>query len=60
MFQDVSLKSVLMYGPHLTNNVVEILMRFCENAIAICSGIQQMFNAFHVHKEHQNVLVLGK
>lgn len=49
-----------MYGPHLTNNVVEILMRFCENAIAICSAIQQMFYAFHVHKEHQNVLVLGK
>ncbi|XP_052704714.1 uncharacterized protein LOC128180620 [Crassostrea angulata] len=56
VFQDVSLNSVLMSGPDLTNNLVGILMRFRENAIAISGDIQQMFYAFRVHEDHRDYL----
>lgn len=59
MIQDVSLHNVFMSGPDLTNNVVGILMRFRENAIAISGGIQQMVYAFCVHEGHRDNLKLG-
>ncbi|XP_061185011.1 uncharacterized protein LOC133193026 [Saccostrea echinata] len=45
-----------MSGPDLTNNLVGILMRFRENAIAISGDIQQMFYAFRVHEKHRDYL----
>ncbi|XP_062603438.1 uncharacterized protein LOC134265202 [Saccostrea cucullata] len=56
VYKNISLNSVLMSGPDLTNNLVGILMRFRENAIAISGDIQQMFYAFRVHVKHRDYL----
>ena len=55
-FDDVSLNSVLMSGPDLTNSLLGILLRFRRNAVAATADIQQMFYCFSVQKEHRNFL----
>ena len=52
----VSLNSVLLQGPDLTNNLLGILLRFRRENIAVAADIQQMFYSFRVHKEHRNYL----
>jgi hypothetical protein len=56
VYENVSLNSVLMSGPDLTNNLTGILLRFRKDAIAICGDIEQMFYAFRVHEEHRDYL----
>ncbi|XP_071147616.1 uncharacterized protein [Mytilus edulis] len=56
VYGDVSLNSLLMSGPDLTNNLVGILMRFRKNAIAITGDIEQMFYQFRVSNHHRDYL----
>ncbi|XP_033755669.1 uncharacterized protein LOC117338425 [Pecten maximus] len=55
-FQGVSLNSVLLQGPDLSNSLLGILMRFRKEHIAITADIQQMFFQFRVHEEDRNFL----
>ena len=52
----VSLNSVLMAGPVLTNSLVGILLTFRRDAIAVITDIKQMFYAFHAEQDHRNFL----
>ena len=57
IFEGVSLNSLLMSGPDLTNNLVGVLMRFRINAVAITSDVEQMFYQFRVTENHKILLV---
>jgi hypothetical protein len=54
IFEGVSLNSLLMSGPDLTNNLVGVLMRFRKNAVAITSDAEQMFYQFRVTENHRD------
>ncbi|XP_060602162.1 uncharacterized protein LOC132755319 [Ruditapes philippinarum] len=55
-FDGVSLNSVLMTGPDLTNSLTGILMRFRRDRIAVSGDIEQMFYQFRVDETHRNYL----
>jgi hypothetical protein len=55
IFEGVSLNSLLMSGPDLTNKLVGVLMRFRKNAVAITSDVEQMFYQFRVTENHKTV-----
>ena len=55
-FQGVSLNSVLLTGPNLTNNLVGVLLRFRKDAVAISADIEQMFYSFLVNVDHRDYL----
>lgn len=55
-FRGKSLNKVLLTGPNLTNNMLGVLQRFRKDAVAIISGIQQMFYSFLVNEEHRDFL----
>ncbi|XP_053380368.1 uncharacterized protein LOC128548874 [Mercenaria mercenaria] len=55
-YQGVSLNSVLLTGPDLTNNLLGVLMRFRKELVAVAADIEQMFYCFEVNKEHRNFL----
>ena len=52
----LSLNSVLLSGPDLTNNLLGVLLRFRKERIAVMADIEQMFYCFRVAKKHQNYL----
>lgn len=55
-YDGVSLNSVLLSGPDLTNSLLGVLLRFRKNPVAITADIQQMFHCFLVKEEHRNFL----
>ncbi|XP_062594607.1 uncharacterized protein LOC134256029 [Saccostrea cucullata] len=55
-FQGVSLNSVLLTGPNLTNNLVGVLLRFRKDAVAVSADIEQMFYSFLVNVDHRDYL----
>ena len=55
-FRGKSLNSNLISGPDLLNNLVEILLRFRENPVAILSDIEGMFMQIARRQEDQSVL----
>ncbi|XP_061193706.1 uncharacterized protein LOC133201933 [Saccostrea echinata] len=55
-FQGVSLNSVLLTGPNLTNNLVGVLLRFRKDAVAVSADIEQMFYSFLVNDDHRDYL----
>lgn len=55
-YEGVSLNSVLMSGPDLTNSLVGVLLRFRREPVAIVADIQQMFYGFYVEEKHRNFL----
>ena len=55
-FNDVSLNSVLMSGPDLTNSLLGILLRFRSHPVAVTADIEQMFYGFLVREDHRNFL----
>ncbi|XP_070394033.1 uncharacterized protein [Dermacentor albipictus] len=57
-YDGVSLKSVLLTGPDLKNNLVGILIRFRREPVAVAADIQQMFYSFMVREDHQIYLKL--
>ena len=56
VFEGVSLNSVLLQGPDLTNSLLGVLMRFRRDEIAIMADIEQMFFSFGVEESHRNLL----
>ena len=55
-FDGISLNNVLLTGPDLTNNLLEILIRFRREPIAIVADIRKMFYGFQVQEGHRNFL----
>ena len=55
-FRGQSLNSNLITGPDLLNNLVGILLRFCENPVAILSDIDDMFMQIAIRHEDQCAL----
>ena len=55
-FKGVSLNDVLMSGPDQTNNLLGVLLRFRQEAVAVMADIKQMFYCFRVKKEHRDFL----
>ncbi|KAK3105444.1 hypothetical protein FSP39_025380 [Pinctada imbricata] len=55
-FQDISLNSVLLTGPDLTNSLIGVLMRFRMDKIAVTADIEHMFHCFGVSEKHRNYL----
>jgi hypothetical protein len=47
-----------MSGPDLTNNLVGVLMRFRNNAVAITSDVEHMFYQFRVTENHRDYIRL--
>ena len=54
--EGVSLNSVLLTGPDLTNSLLGILLRFRREQVAITADIEQMFYCFSVREDHRNYL----
>ena len=53
----MSLNSVLMSGPDLTNSLVGILLRFRSHPVAVTVDIEQMFyHGFLAREDHRNFL----
>ncbi|MEW8339513.1 MAG: hypothetical protein AB2708_06655, partial [Candidatus Thiodiazotropha taylori] len=55
-YQNISLNSVLLRGPDLTNSLLGILIRFRREPVAITADIEQMFYCFLVEERHRNFL----
>ncbi|XP_013421679.1 uncharacterized protein LOC106181750 isoform X2 [Lingula anatina] len=55
-YEGLSLNSVLLSGPNLTNSLLGVLLRFRRNKVAITTDIHQMFYSFRVNEEHRNFL----
>ncbi|KAK3735290.1 hypothetical protein QZH41_010583, partial [Actinostola sp. cb2023] len=53
---EVSLNSLLLPGPDLTNSLIGILLRFRESPVAFMADVEQMFYSFSVQENHRNYL----
>lgn len=56
IYQGVSLNTELLQGPDLTNSLVGVLLRFCQEPIAIMADIKSMFHQVRVSKSNVNFL----
>ncbi|KAK3751397.1 hypothetical protein QZH41_012002, partial [Actinostola sp. cb2023] len=52
----VSLNSLVLPGPDLTNSLIGILLRFRESPVAFMADLEQMFYSFSVQENHRNYL----
>ena len=52
----VSLNKLLLSGPDLTNNLLGVLLRFCQDPVALVGDIEQMFHSFNVKEEFRDFL----
>lgn len=48
----ISLNDVLLTGPNLNNSLLEVLMWFQKEKVAILANIQQMFHCFQVKEDY--------
>ena len=55
-YQGVSLNSTLLQGPNLTNNIVDVLMKFRQHEVALMSDIESMFYQVKVPPQDRNYL----
>lgn len=55
-YEGLSLNSVLLSGPNMTNSLLGILLGFRKNSVAVTVDIEQMFYCFLVKEEHRNFL----
>ena len=55
-FKEVSLNKNLMSGPDLTNQIVGVLTRFCEEPVAIMGDTESMFHQVMVPREDRSLL----
>ena len=55
-FKEVSLNKNLMSGPDLTNQIVGVLTRFCEEPVVIMGDIESMFHQEMVPREDRSLL----
>ena len=51
-----ALNDFLMKGPKMNNSILEILVRFRKERIAVTFDIEQMFHSFLVYPEHRKYL----
>ena len=51
-----SLKDQLLQGPDLTNSLVGVLTRFCEESVALMSDVEAMFHQVRVKPDDTNAL----
>ncbi|XP_071149163.1 uncharacterized protein [Mytilus edulis] len=50
----VSLNSVLLTGPNLTNDLLGVLLRFRKEMVAVTADVKHMFHCYVVRKDHRN------
>jgi hypothetical protein len=55
-YQGVSLKIELLHGPDLNNSLLDVLLRFRADAVAVMTDVEQIFHSFVVKEEHWNYL----
>ena len=55
-FAHMSLKRQLLQGPDLTNNIVGVLTRFCQEFVGLVANIQSMFHQVRVEPRDCNAL----
>ena len=55
-YQDVSLNSKLIQGPHLTNSLRAVLLRFRKGHIGLTCDIEHMFYNFYLDDSHKDYL----
>ena len=55
-FQGTSLNDQLLSGPDLTNSLVGVLTRFCEEPVALVSHVEGMFNQVSAKPEDYDTL----
>ncbi|XP_052810470.1 uncharacterized protein LOC128238519 [Mya arenaria] len=55
-YEGVSLNSVLLQGPDLTNSLLGVLLRFRCELVAVSVDVEQMFYCFGVHENDRNYL----
>jgi hypothetical protein len=56
VFEGMSLNSVPLQGPDLTNSLFGILVHFRKDKVAILTDIEQMFYSFSVRESDRNLL----
>ena len=47
---------MLLPGPELMNNLIGVLMRFCQENIAVMCDVEQMFYSFYIDPAHRDFL----
>jgi hypothetical protein len=55
-FKESSLNKAVLPGPDLTNHLLGVLLRFRENAVAVCGDIEAMYNQVLVTQDHRDAL----
>ena len=55
-YQHHSLNKNLLQASDLTNNLVGVLTRLCQEAVAVCCDIEGMFHQVRVNEEHRDLL----
>lgn len=55
-YRGKSLNGELLQGPDLANPLLGILLRFCQEEIAIMADIEAMYYQVRVHEEHRDFL----
>ena len=55
-FEGVSLNDCLLQGPDLTNGLLGVLCRFCQERVAFRTDIKSMFHQFMVAEDHHDLL----
>ena len=55
-YRGVSLNGELLQGPNLTNNLIDVLIRFRENEVAFMADIESMFHRVSVPETDRDLL----
>jgi hypothetical protein len=55
-FEGTSLNDNLLRGPNLANNVVDVLLRFRQEKVAVMADIQEMFHQVRVPEDQRDSL----
>lgn len=50
---NISLNECLAPGPHIQEDLVDIVLRFCTHNVAICSDVEKMYRQILVHEKDQ-------
>ena len=55
-YRGKSLNDNVLQGPDFTNSLVGVLLRFCEESVALMSDIESMFHQVRVHPKDIDAL----